>query len=51
LRWFHQIQAEDEAWERAWRKGRKLWYRDKPTRWHAHLLRLGQRINYMDSYF
>jgi hypothetical protein len=42
-RWFHQIQTEGEAWERAWRKGRKLWYRGKPTRWHAHLLRLGER--------
>lgn len=38
-----QLFAEDEAWEKAWRKGRKLWYCGKPTRWHAHLLRLGER--------
>ena len=41
---YTQIFAEDEAWEKAWRKGRKLWYLGEPTKWHAHLLRLGQRI-------
>ena len=40
------IFTEDEAWEKAWRKGRKLWYRGKPTRWHEHLLRLGQRATH-----
>jgi hypothetical protein len=49
-RWFHQIQTEDEAWERAWRKGRKLWYGGKPTRWHAHLLKLGQRAGLLYAY-
>jgi hypothetical protein len=43
VRGYVQIFAEDEAWEKAWRKGRKLWYRGKPTRWHAHLLRLRER--------
>jgi hypothetical protein len=30
----------DREWEAQWRKGRKLYYRGKPTRWHERLLRL-----------
>jgi len=30
----------DREWEAQWRKGRKLWYRGKPTRWHERLLKL-----------
>ena len=30
-------------WEAQWRKGRKLYYRDKPTRWHERLLKLEQQ--------
>ena len=27
-------------WEAQWRKGRKLYYMGKPTRWHERLLKL-----------
>ena len=30
----------DREWEAQYRKGRKLWYRGKPTRWHERLLKL-----------
>ena len=30
----------DQAWEAQMRKGRKLWYRGKPTRWHERLLKM-----------
>ena len=30
----------DREWEAEWRKGRKLYYRGKPTRWHERLLKL-----------
>jgi len=36
-RWFYRIQAEDDAWEKAWRKGRKFRYQGKLTRWYALL--------------
>jgi hypothetical protein len=30
----------DREWEAQWRKGRKLYYMGKPTRWHERLLKL-----------
>ncbi len=30
----------DREWEAQWRKGRKLYYRGKPTRWHERLLKM-----------
>ena len=30
----------DKEWEAQWRKGRKLYYRGKPTRWHERLLKM-----------
>ena len=33
----------DREWETQYRKGRKLWYRGKPTRWHKRLLKMEQR--------
>ena len=30
----------DREWEEQYQKGRKLWYRGKPTRWHERLLKL-----------
>lgn len=33
----------DREWEAQYRKGRKLYYRGKPTRWHERLLRLEQQ--------
>ena len=30
----------DREWEEQYRKGRKLWYRGKPTRWHERLLKM-----------
>lgn len=33
----------DREWEQQYRKGRKLYYRGQPTRWHARLLKLEQQ--------
>jgi hypothetical protein len=33
----------DREWEAEYRKGRKLYYRGKPTRWHQRLLKLEQQ--------
>jgi hypothetical protein len=33
----------DREWEAQYRKGRKLWYRGKPTHWHERLLKLERR--------
>jgi hypothetical protein len=33
----------DREWEAQYRKGRKLYYRGKPTRWHERLLKLEQQ--------
>lgn len=33
----------DREWEAQWRKGRKLYYRGKLTRWHERLLKIEQR--------
>ena len=33
----------DREWEAQYQKGRKLWYRGKPTRWHERLLRMERR--------
>ncbi len=33
----------DREWEAQWRKGRKLYYMGKPTRWHERLLKMERR--------
>ena len=33
----------DREWEAQYRKGRKLYYRGKPTRWHERLLKMGRQ--------
>lgn len=35
----------DRAWEKEYRKGRKMHYRGKPTRWYAALLKLEQQAD------
>jgi hypothetical protein len=35
----------DREWEAQWRKGRKLYYRGKPTRWHERLLKLERQAD------
>ena len=33
----------DREWEAQYRKGRKLYYRGKPTKWHERLLKMGRQ--------
>jgi hypothetical protein len=35
----------DREWEAQWRKGRKLYYMGKPTRWHERLLKLERQTD------
>ena len=35
----------DREWEAQFRKGRKLWYRGKPTRWHERLLKMERQTD------